>query len=281
VSGIRTDMSTASQIAANEENLASWIPVFSRLEGAQLNDIPGVSRAITNIPMSLFNSIMDARLASEDVEATVQYIKADATRRQVPVLWWVGPSSLPSDLATQLVKQGFQVDEDGPGMAVELEKLNESLPKPGGLSIEHAQDDEAWQTWSQTLMAGFEAPAERIEFGIKTWQNLLSIADPDMTQAYTAWLDGEPVAISLLQLGGGVAGIYAVATLPKARRQGVGAQVTLFPLLQARLRGYKIGILQASEMGLPVYRSLGFRECCRITSYCWRPPKPISDAEQS
>ncbi|NJD58805.1 MAG: GNAT family N-acetyltransferase [Anaerolineae bacterium] len=273
---IRHDFSAASLIAANEENLASWLLVFSKLEGACLNDVDGVRRSITNIRMSLFNSIMDSRLATEQVDATIQYLQADAEKRQVPILWWVGPSSRPADLADRLVKRGFTIDEDGPGMAVELEKLNESLPRPEGLAIKPAQDDDGWQAWCRALAAGFQIPSERVEFVESSWCHLFSIADPAVTQAYTAWLDGVPVATSLLQLGGGVAGIYAVATAPEARRQGIGAQVTLYPLLQARALGYRIGILQASEMGLPVYRSLGFRECCRITSYSWAAGKPKS-----
>jgi hypothetical protein len=47
--------------------------------------------------------------------------------------------------------------------------------------------------------------------------------------------------------------------------------LTLYPLLYARTRGYKAGILQSSEMGLHVYRSIGFQEYCRITSYRWKP----------
>ena len=158
-------------------------------------------------------------------------------------------------------------------MAADLDNLNESLPLPDGLSIQPAQDDASWWAWSKTMAQGFEAPPERVEFAVKTWHDLLSESDPIKTQAYTAWLDGTPVATSLLHLGGGVAGIYAVATIPEARRKGIGSQATLYPLLHARQRGYKIGVLQASEMGFSVYKSLGFQECCRITSYVWRPDK--------
>jgi predicted acetyltransferase len=121
------------------------------------------------------------------------------------------------------------------------------------------------------MTRGFEVLPTRLEFAVNAWHELLMQLNPQTTQAYTAWLNGSPVATSLLQLGGGVAGIYAVATAPEARRKGIGAQVTLSPLMEARLRGYKIGVLQASEMGLNMYRSLGFQECCRITSYVWRP----------
>ena len=267
---ILQDFSPTRLAVANEDNLASWIPVFSRLEGSQINHLPGIKRSISNIPLSLLNSIMDARLTPEQAESTIEYVVADSRSRNVPILWWVGPSTRPSDLAQRLVNHGFSIDEDGPGMAVDLDKLNEHLPVPDGCSIIPAQDDASWWAWSKTMAQGFEAPAERFEFAVNNWHHLISQVDPDITQVYTAWLNGKPVATSLLQLGGGVAGIYAVATIPEARRKGIGAQVTLYPLLQARAKGYKIGILQSSEMGLNVYRSLGFRQCCRITSYVWR-----------
>jgi predicted acetyltransferase len=64
-----------------------------------------------------------------------------------------------------------------------------------------------------------------------------------------------------------VAGIYCVATTPEARGKGIGAEMTLVPLLEARAMGYKIGILQSSKMGEGVYRRLGFGEYGRLASY--------------
>jgi len=87
---------------------------------------------------------------------------------------------------------------------------------------------------------------------------------------YLSRLNSQPVATSLLFLGGGVAGIYNVATLPEARKQGIGTALTLFPLLQAREHGYRIGTLQSTEMGLHVYQRLGFREYCAFSVYFWQ-----------
>ena len=82
-------------------------------------------------------------------------------------------------------------------------------------------------------------------------------------------LANKPVATSLLYLDGGVAGIYNVATLPQVRHLGIGSALTLALLLQARSWGYRIGTLQSSQMGLQLYRRLGFREYCTFQAYFW------------
>jgi len=265
------DLSSESLIIANEENLATWLSVFSRLEGALINDIPGVKRTISDIPLALFNSIMDARLTPENVDAAIQYIVADGNKRNVPLLWWIGPSTRPPDLATYLERYGFSIDEDCPGMAAGLDALNESLPVPAGLTITPALSEASRLEWCLAMAAGFEIPRSKTDFAVDSWQKLIRLCDPEITLPYLGKLNEKPVATSLLQLGGGVAGIYGVATIPEARRMGIGAQVTLYPLQVARARGYKAGVLEASEMGVSVYHSLGFREYCQISSYRWSP----------
>ena len=66
---------------------------------------------------------------------------------------------------------------------------------------------------------------------------------------------------------GGAAGIYCVATLPEARGKGIGAALTLKPLLDAREMGNRVGVLQSSDMGFNVYEKLGFRHLCQIKNF--------------
>lgn len=167
-----------------------------------------------------------------------------------------------------MLEYGFSLDDDDPGMAVELGRLNDALPKIDDFSIRLAQGDTDIKQWSITMQTGFEIPSPN-DLIVKAWWNVLHETDSKIMLAYTGFLDDKPVATSLLFLGAGVAGIYAVATIPEARRKGIGAWMTLHPLLQARSSGYKIGVLFASPMGLGVYRSLGFQEYCKIASYRW------------
>lgn len=48
---------------------------------------------------------------------------------------------------------------------------------------------------------------------------------------------------------------------------------TLEPLREALAKGYRLGVLQSSEMGLNVYRKLGFQEYYKISMYLWMGDK--------
>jgi len=141
--------------------------------------------------------------------------------------------------------------------------------------MEQVSDDETLAQWCHTLSVGFEWP----DLMEDAWFDLYRSVGLDTRSPfrhYLGRLEGKPVAASSLFLGVGVAGIYDVVTIPEARRQGIGSAITLAPLREARALGYRVGILQSSEMGFSVYHKVGFREYCKLNLYTW-----VSDTEQS
>ena len=268
---ILQDLSPAWLRAAIEANMYALLPLFGRLAGAQYVETPALRRSITSVPFGLFNSLMAAKLEDDSADQVIQEIVADAQRRQMPILWWTGPLTEPTDLEKRLVGFGFRAaDDHAPGMAVELAKLNEDLPRLEGLSIRLCEGRQAKKEWTRAMAEANEIPAEAA-FLTEAWEELVARAEGDVMLPYLAEWNGHPVAVSLMLMGAGVAGIYGVATVPEARRRGIGAWVTLAPLLKAREMGYRVGVLASSEMGLGVYRKLGFVEYCKISSYRWRP----------
>lgn len=71
-------------------------------------------------------------------------------------------------------------------------------------------------------------------------------------------VDGEPAACSMLFATGDVAGIYWVGVEERFRQRGFGAAVTGHAMAAGRKRGLRVASLQASKMGEPVYRRMGF-----------------------
>ncbi len=63
----------------------------------------------------------------------------------------------------------------------------------------------------------------------------------------------------MMFLSSGVAGLYQVEVSPEHRRQGIGTAMTPAPMEDARQLGYRIAVRQASTMGEPVYRRIGFK----------------------
>ena len=142
-------------------------------------------------------------------------------------------------------------------MDIDLNILPESLPTLAGLEIRTINGPEELRDYAHLITTAFEFPAET-EPAAYDWVRGLRLGMPFLI--YMAYLDGKLVGTSSILYGAGVAGIYTVAVSSEARRKGIGAAVTLHPLLEARNKGYRIGILQSSEMGYQVYQRLGFEK---------------------
>lgn len=265
---ISQDLTPSALVEAIEANIWAYYTYFGSWSRVELHDDPELLWGITDIPYPLFNMAMRARLGPEEADAAIQAAIGRCRVRRVPMMWLVGPASRPAGLGQRLVADGFVHIGDEPGMAADLLALNEGVPTPPDLSIERVGEEGAMREFADVQAVAFEMPgfaADAIyEFGCEV------LGDPQSPmRVYIGRLKGEAVAASLLQLGAGVAGISNVATLPQARRQGIGSAMTLAALLEARALGYRVGTLRASQMGIGVYRRLGFREYCRVGYYVW------------
>jgi GNAT superfamily N-acetyltransferase len=84
---------------------------------------------------------------------------------------------------------------------------------------------------------------------------------------------GEPVATAMVYESDGVAGVQWVGTVPAARSLGLGALVTTAVTNLAFDRGASAVNLQASPMGEPVYRRLGYETIFHYREYVrWHRP---------
>jgi len=266
------NLSEPELVQAIENNMFEFFMTFRRWPRMELHDDPDMLWCITNVPFPLFNSVFRARLEPQNVDAVVETTLSRYKARNVPMMWWTGPTTRPKNLGTILEAHGLVNEEgDSPGMAIDLRGLNESLNRPAGLEVEPVNNEESLRKWSETMTAAAPMP----EFVSKPMFDLfitLGFDKASPARNYCGRLNGEVVATSSLFLGAGVAGIYNVTTLPKVRRQGIGNAMTLEPLREARALGYQIAVLTSSQLGVGVYRKIGFKEHCKIGQYLWTKP---------
>lgn len=193
------------------------------------------------------------------------------------MVWFTGPATRPDNLPAYLKAHGF-TGGDTPCMALDLMAMNDQVQAPPDLAIRQVGDGGELAQWCHTMVCGFPFP----EFAEAPFLDLLTHAgfgEQMPLRLYIGWLEGQPVATSMLLLGAGVAGIYCIATIPEARRKGIGTAMTLAPLRDARELGYRLGVLGSSEMGFGVYHRIGFREVCRRGHNVWRSEKETAEAD--
>ena len=267
VNEVLNDLSAPALVAANKANLFDWYRYLGSSPHADLYQSPEQTWLLTGIPMGFLNVVLRTQVELGHVDTIIKETLAHFQSRNVTLLsWCVEPDTRPANLGKHLATHGFTYTEGSTGMAVDLSALNEDLPAPSGLTIERVGDMEALRQWAYASIIGFGHP----ESDVDIWFDVFTGLGFDLPlRNYVGILDGEPVATSQLFLAAGVAGIYVVATVPGARRQGIGAALTLAPLREARAMGFRVGILHASSMGVGMYRRLGFREYCKMSHYVW------------
>lgn len=264
----------ASTAHAVEANLFSFFTQLGRWPRVAVHDDADCFWTISDQPFPLFNSVMRARASADDADALIDARVAACESRNVPMLWWTGPSTQPDDLGARLAARGF-LYEPSYGMVASLDESSESPASAGpshdpSITIEKVEDAVTLKTWVRVLCDSFAAPQP---FGDAFAELAIAIGlgDDSPFRHWLARLDGEAVATCSMFLAGGVAGLYDVSTIPEKRRRGIARSITQAAMRGARALGCDTVILHSSPLGAGVYRSLGFRDVCDIGQYVWVP----------
>ncbi len=261
---IQTDVSDQALITAIRANLCEFYRHLNRSFPETYFENGKFARWCASIEHPWFNGVLSSQSPEKEDEAfikeTIGYFRGKGIEA---FTWWIDPRLPCADWETVLAKHGFHYSDDTPGMAMDLATLN-NVQAVDGLEVHVVTDEETLRTWAHIFTTGYGLPAEW-ESSVYDLQMRLGLGFP--IRNYLGSLNGKPVATSTVFFGAGVAGIYSVSTLPEARGQGIGAAVTLRPLNNARELGYRIGVLQSSDMGFNVYKKLGFRHLCQIEHF--------------
>jgi GNAT superfamily N-acetyltransferase len=271
---VLTDFSKASMVQAIEANLFAFFHYLSNWPRVEVRDDGQCVFTVSDLPYPLFNSVMRATFDDDRAGKAIEARIRSCRSRGVPMLWWTGPTTRPSDLGDRLSEYGF-VLEPAFGMTADLHADHSPNSVFGsdpesGVAIERVGDRATLDRWSEVLCDAFGA-SRNFGQAFAEMAEAIGLDGGSPFWHYLGRVNGQPAATCSLFLGAGVAGIYDVSTRHEHRRAGLGAAVTRRAMRDARALGYRMAILHASQLGLGMYRSLGFETICDIGQHVWVP----------
>jgi ribosomal protein S18 acetylase RimI-like enzyme len=282
-----TPASDIDVLTAVDENLFDLFRAMANALGGELEETDRLCRHLTFPTNPMFKGVWRTRLSLDEADEAIDETIAWFKQRGAPYFfWWTGHGTQPVDLGQRLTARGLISMEEqqhqlasgivstasgSPCMVADLQRMNEAAltTVPPGFTIEAVRDETMLVDFKRVFVETYGIP----EWAGQGWVDATLHAGLEHTpwKMFVGYVQGVAVATNMLFNGGGVASVYAVATLPAAQRQGIGGAITLQPLLAARELGYRHAVLFATEMGVPVYERLGFRQTgARIDRYLWR-----------
>jgi GNAT superfamily N-acetyltransferase len=237
-------------------NFRGWFPLLDQLEGARLEHGDSYSRWTSAVRLPLFNGVLGFPEA-DSLEPAIDEVLAPFDEGDIPLLW-IAP--LTDAVSSHLEARGFDV-ESVPGMAIELSALPPSRVPAGSVIREVDDDVSALEVATRIALMTNGLPVEAVPPFIEA---LARFPERTRVRTFLATVDGAAASTCTLLDWAGVIGLYNVGTLEEFRGRGLGREVSLAALEAGRSTGHRLGVLQASSAGEPIYRRLGFEETCRF-----------------
>ncbi|HEX8437305.1 GNAT family N-acetyltransferase [Archangium sp.] len=243
---VMTDAELSARLRAN---ILDFKALQARTSSLRMLDLPGV-RAFA-LPGS-HDTLFQQQVLYENAPALAEALAPlEAWYREHQVPAWRVPV-LPGDLAAEavLARFGHRPEDFIPAMGIALTHPPPQLPP--GITLEHPEDlDEV------LALNGLAYGPHHVGF-FQSWRTR-PLPSPQL-HAVLLREAGRALAGGVSFEQEDLAGIYLVATHPDARRRGLGALVMHALHADARARGRAFAVLQASDMGHPLYLRLGYRD---------------------
>ena len=247
---------------ATKQNLTDFFRFLGHSPAADYQEMGGIARWRTPLAHPWFNGILLRRPPRAGDEALLAQLVAEFQFvPDTPFTLWIEHDTPRDPWSPILSSLGFVHDHGAPGMAITLRDLPPQAALPPGFAILPVTDNRTLRIWSETFISAYELPAH---WAIGLYALLEGLGLNIPLAHFLGTLDGKAVATSSIFYSAGVAGVQFVATMPTARRRGLGGFMTLQPLYEAHRQGVTAAILQSSEMGYNLYKDVGFQHVANV-----------------
>ena len=263
---ILTEIRTDAIINAIDKNLTAFRILFAKLPKAQLFEHEYVTYLNTTVPFAKLNGVLITKLNREIADETIREIKEYFHSKKIPMSWWVGYRTEPSDLDIYLKKHGFTLVDSSPAMACELNDDPSPTKDYPSLEFKMVSNQKELSIFLNLLKASYQLP-KLMEDAVLTLFSIMPLQENTCCMNYIGYDRSKPVACSTLFLNAGVAGIYHIGTPLDLQGKGYGTAITRYTMGVARDLGFRVAILRASQQGLSIYKKLGFTEYYQLRQY--------------
>jgi len=265
-------VNTTERSTLEHENWIAYLTGVARCApGARVHRHGGVVTILSDIPFDWFNQVLVERpgATAADLLAGVEAGLGHAGGFVVRLRDGIDDRFIPTLTRAGLVAAGeatatpgmvlFPIDRDA------IARVTEPRHLPA-LEIREVRDALGIDEHRRVVTAGFGSqPA------VASGTTCVALLDRPECVVYVGYAEGTPVASGLGWRTGRTIGVYAIATIATARRRGYGAAMTARVVTDGLASGCEVAILQASELGRPIYERLGFQVDVRYSA--WIPSR--------
>jgi GNAT superfamily N-acetyltransferase len=209
-----------------------------------------------------FDGVVTANLNEKNIDSKISEITNWFSQYTKKIYWWLTPNMKPASLSEHLKANGFQHMRSVSAMAMNLKELDKT-PSIEGLEIKKITNPQLMPIWSEVFLVG-HGLGYMLDDGSEMFD---AIGLGKNAIKYLGYYNEEPVSSSQIYFGDKVARLNFVSTMPHARGKGIGSAISLAALNEAKIHGYKVAVLYATDMGYPIYDRFGFKDIFKIRSF--------------
>ena len=205
------------------------------------------------------------------VDAMAASARAFFASERLPFTWWVPPGPGASAESAEAALAGLPLRCSPPAMYGAFPQARKDrLSFPGADTMICRTPGEAAE-WAACSLEGFGSGPEHREPFAAFASSMTEKPVRASFRLLALFFRGRPAATALLTLPGKTAGLFYFSVMPEFRCLGLGKELLDTTLEEAGKSGCTAVALQASPMGLPLYRKNGFRECGRFLVHSSSP----------
>lgn len=253
-----------------DENLRAAMRFFGNATGSgEICELDGAVAMFSGLDYGVFNiALLTRPVSGDELEARLRAMARFFRERTLRWSVWLCEDML--DPATRSRQReifsnfGLRTISNPPGMIAEkLRPPARALPP---IECVPVNDPKTRKAFTELTSLSFDIPymvAHAVYSRAAAWNGEY--------QGFVGLAEGKVVSIVAMVAGAGVMGVYSLATLPEFRRKGYGEALLRKAAAETAARtGLSKVVLQSTEAGYNLYKSMGFRDATRFNVYLTR-----------